>query len=221
MRRILFPQLTIPELRSLASFTERGLHPQPWEDLAKGDLSEEERRQVAYVSQGLRRFQPSLVNEATVFGRAILPLLLLAEAEGVQAMADVSLEARFGEVELAGSADAALGRAVAGELVAPFLVLVEAKRGVEGSHPVPQLYGEMLAAACLNAQESGRPSQTIYGCYTVADSWTFVQMLAESLDTPHPGIRVTSSPEISEKTEAVVIATILKSIVAEHRRTAG
>jgi hypothetical protein len=36
-------------------------------------------------------------------------------------------------------------------LVAPLLV-VEAKQGIEGTDPIPQLYGEMLAAAWLNWQ---------------------------------------------------------------------
>ncbi len=193
----------------------------PWEALAAGDLTAEELRMVDYVSAGLRHFQPSLVNERTVFARAIYPLLVLAEAEGVQALADVPLFARIGDTELAGLADGALGRPVAGELRAPFLIVVEAKRGIEGTSPVPQLYGEMLAAACANAGETGRPEQRMYGAFTVADNWTFVYMTAEALDTPSPVASVVSSWELGEKTEAATITRILKSIVAEHQRAAA
>lgn len=221
MRRLPFTQLTFDDLRGLARIDDRGLSAQPWEDLARAELTAEEQRVVDYVSHDLRRFQPSLVNERTVFARAIFPLLVLAEAEGVQALADVNLIARVGETELCGTADGALGRAVAGELRAPFLVVVEAKRGVEGTSPVPQLYGEMLAAAALNVQETGCASQALYGCYTVADNWTFVRMMAEALDTPQPNLSLITSPELNEKVEAATIARILKAIVAEHRRGRG
>jgi hypothetical protein len=221
MRRLLFPELTLDDLHGLARLDDRGLRHQPWEDLARSELTAEEDQTVARVSADLRRFQPSLVTEATVFARSIYPLLVLAEAEGVQALADVTITAHLGDVELAGTADGALGRPVAGELQAPFLVLVEAKRGVEGRSPVAQLYGELFAAALVNALATGRPSQMLYGCYTVADNWTFVQLRAEGLDTPHPSLSLVTSSELSEKTEAGTIARILKSIVAEHRRAAA
>lgn len=218
MQRLLFAQITLDDLAGIAKLDDRGLRAEPWQTLAQVDLSPEEQRIVDYVSADLRRFQPSLVNEVTVFARSIYPLLVLAEAEGVQALAAVPLTARIGDVELAGIADGAMGRAVAGELRAPFLVLVEAKRGVEGTIPVAQLYAELLAAACLNAQDTGRSSQLLYGCYTVADNWTFVEMRADGLDTPHPSLSIVSSWELNEKSEAGTIARILKSIVAEHRR---
>jgi hypothetical protein len=222
MRRLLFAQITLDDLQGIANLDDQGLRSEPWKTFARGELTAEEQRVVDYVSADLRRFQPSLVNEQTVFARSIFPLLVLAEAEGVQALADVPLDAHIGEVELVGTADGAIGRAVAGELRAPFLVLVEAKRGVEGKTPVAQLYAELLAAAIMNAQATGQPSQVLHGCYTVADNWTFVEMRAEGLDTPHPSASVVSSWELNEKVEAATIARILKSIVANRpRATSG
>jgi hypothetical protein len=216
MRRLPFTELSFEDLTGLVDLKDHGTRRQPWEDLARGDLTEAEQRQIDYVVAGLRRFKPSLVNEATVWGRAIFPLLLLAEAEGVEAQADVPLVARVGEVELAGSADGAIGTPVAEKLRAPFLIVVEAKRGIEGQSPVLQLYGEMLAGACLNAHENGQPTQRMYGCYTVADDWTFVRAEGEGLDTARPRLSIVSSWEIDEKAEAVTIVKILKSIVKEH-----
>jgi hypothetical protein len=221
MQRILCTDLTYADLHSLGKVVDHGVRRAPWDELSRGELTAEEQRQIDYVSADLRRFQPSLVNETTVFARAIFPLLVLAEVEGVQALADVPLKAHIGDVEIAGVADGALGRPFAGELLAPFMIMIEAKRGVEGTIPVLQLYGEMLAAACLNAIETGRPTQSIYGCYTVADDWTFVRMAVEGLDTPHPSLEIVSSYELGEKVEAVTIVKILKSIVAEHGRTAA
>ncbi len=222
MRRFQFVELSYDDLTSLVTLDDEGIRRQPWDDLAGGELTEAEQRLVDYVVLGLQRFKPSLVNEATVWGRAIFPLLCLAEVEGVEAQADVPLTARLGEVELVGSADGAFGTPfVNGGLRAPFLIVVEAKKGVEGSSPVMQLYGEILAAAWLNLQESGRPAQRLYGCYTVADTWTFVRAEVEGLDTDRPRITVVSSREMSEKAEAATIVKTLKSIVAEHRRGGG
>ena len=221
MRRLLFAQLTRDDFLRLIRFHDHGARQEPWDELAKGEVTEKEQAFIDYVLAGLQRISPTLVNEATVWGRAIFPLLWLAETEGVVAQADVPLVARIGDVELAGSADGAFGTPIAGELSAPFLIVVEAKRGVEGYNPVMQLYGELLAAACLNARETGEVSQRIYGCFTVAATWTFVRADIAGLDGERPSFTVVSSSELSEKLEAATIVRILKSIVAQRRRGAA
>lgn len=115
------------------------------------------------------------MNAVTVFARSIYPLLVLAETDGVQALADVPIQANLGDVDLCGTAHAALGRPVAGMLRTPFFLLTQAKRGVEGASPAPRLYAEMLAAALSNAREINLTTATLYGCYTIADNWTFVR----------------------------------------------
>ena len=218
MRRFLFTQLTHEDITSLVKLEEQRIRAEPWDELARGEITETEQRIIDHVLVGLRRITPSLVNEATVWSRAIYPLLSLAETEDVVAQADVQLTGRVGDAELVGSADGAFGTPIAGDVRAPFLIVVEAKRGVEGYNPVTQLYGEILAAACLNAKESGKPAQRLYGVYTVADNWTFVRADVEGLDTERPSMSIVSSRELSEKYEAATIVKILKSIVAEHRR---
>jgi hypothetical protein len=218
MRRLAFSDVKHDDLANLVKLDNRGIHREPWNELARGELVEAEQLIIDYVTAGLERFRPSLVNEATVWARAIFPLLTLAETEGVEAQADVPLTARIGEVELTGNADGALGAPSDGDLSAPFLIVVEAKRGVEGHNPVTQLYAEMLAAAYLNAHENGQNRQQIHGAYTIGASWTFVRADVEGLDTERPSFSVVSSPEFSEKFEAVTIAKILKSIVALRRQ---
>ncbi len=221
MRKLLFAQLSWDDIAGLVKLTEHGIRREPWEELAAGQLGESDLRIIERVTAGLRRVQPSLVNEATVWSRAIFPLLFLAETDRIVAQAEVPLSARLGDVELAGTADGAFGTPMSGELRAPFLIVVEAKRGVEGYNPVAQLYGELLAAACLNAKESGRPSQRLHGLYTVGDDWTFIRADIEGLDTAHPSMSIVSSWEIGEKLEAATIVKILKSIVAQHQASAG
>src|SRR5580700_3036376 len=144
MRRLPFSEITHDELVGLVRLDNRGIHREPWNELARGELTEAEQRIVDYVTAGLERFRPSVVNEATVWARAIFPLLTLAEDEGVEVQSDVPLNARLGDVELTGSADGAFGAPSDGDLIAPFLIVVEAKRGVEARSPVTQLYAEML-----------------------------------------------------------------------------
>jgi hypothetical protein len=220
MRRLTFSDIKHSDLVGIVKLEDRGIQVEPWRELGRGELVEAEQRIVDYVTAGLLRFRPSVVNEATVWARAIFPLLTLAEAEGVEAQADVSLTARIGDVELTGTADGALGAPSDGELAAPFLIVVEAKRGVEATNPVTQLYAQMLAAASLNARENGRSAQRIHGAYTVGASWTFVRADIDGLDSEQPTFSAVSSPELAEKLEAVTIAKILKSIVALRRRGA-
>jgi hypothetical protein len=217
MRKITFADLTYDDLAGLVKLKEHGIRRSPWVELAQGELTETEQRIIDHVTAGLRRVSSILVNEATVWSRAIYPLLSLAETERLVAQADVPLRARIGDVELAGSADGAFGTPISGRLRAPFLIVVEAKRGVEGGDPVTQLYGEMLAAAWLNAKKTGHPHQQLHGCYTVADIWTFVCADIEGLDGPEPSFSVYSSQEIDGQIEAATVVKILKSIVARHR----
>lgn len=216
MRRILFTQLTQDDLASIIKLEDQRIRAEPWDDLARGELSETEQRIIDHAIAGLGRITPSLVNEATVWARAIYPLLSLAETRDLVAQCDVPLTGHIGDIELSGNADGAFGTPVSGALVAPFLIVVEAKRGVESTNPVTQLQGEMLAAACLNARATGKPTQRIYGCFTVADAWTFVRAEVTGLDTERPSMVVVSSRELTEKYEAATIVKILKSIVVQH-----
>jgi hypothetical protein len=218
MRRIDCASVTLDELDAVVTIHDRGVQSAPWSELSLGELTPDEQHTVDRLAADLRRYQPSLVNEATVFARSVYPLLVLAEADGVQALAGVAMSAQVGDFELVGVADGALGRPYAGELRAPFLVVVEAKRGVEGVTPVAQLYAELLTAARLNAAETKQNTQRLYGCYTIADDWTFVEVTVNDLDLAKPTFTVTISPEYNEKVEAGTIARILKSIVAARRR---
>ncbi len=62
-------------------------------------------------------------------------MLMLAESERVQAFAQVPLDARFARFELTGLIDGALASSLSGGAEAPFLVVVEAKRGLEATSP--------------------------------------------------------------------------------------
>lgn len=123
----------------------------------------------------------------------------LAERDQIRALSEVSLSAMLPRGELRGEVDGALA-GVDFEAVAtpPYLLIVEAKRGVEGRSPVAQLLGGMLCAAWRNHQQRPQQEHRLYGAYTVADVWTFVQATVSE-----------------ETTEAAVVVLMLKSMVAE------
>jgi len=128
----------------------------------------------------------------------------------------VSLKARYPTFEVEGIADGALGRSFGGRLQCPYLVVVETKRGIEGQNPIGQLYGQLLAAARLNWQRNQGDPQEMFGCYAIADSWTFIRAEVAGLDTKRPGLRVESSREYMEKVDAETILKLLKTIVTRE-----
>ena len=75
-----------------------------------------------------------------------------------------------------------------------------------------QLIGAMLCAAKAGDAD-GHPKGETFGCYTIADVWTFVRGTLD-WSQPRPVMSLLSSREYAEKTEAVTILAILASIVA-------
>ncbi len=215
MRRIVLSQATLDDLRSVADLDDRGLHEAPWEAWSTEALTADEEGAVREVVRRLRRTDATLVNEATVWARVVYPLLVLAERDGVQAWSQVPLATTLADAELIGVVDGAFGRPVAGVLEAPWLLVVEAKRGVDATSPRVQLYGELLVSAALNHRRSPRAVHTLDGCTTVADTFTFVRAEVGALDTPRPTLRVWSSREYTAKAEAEAILAVLKRVVAE------
>ncbi len=61
------------------------------------------------------------MNEATIWARAIYPLLMLAESGNVQAWSQVSLSATYPHFELDGIVDGILGKCASGKISRPYL----------------------------------------------------------------------------------------------------
>jgi hypothetical protein len=181
-------------------------------------LTEYERRRVLEVSAYLLDRDTTLMNEATVWGKAIFPLLTLAEDGNVEIWAEVMLRAQYARFTLEGVVDGVLGRSVIGRVEAPYLVVVEAKKGVEAQSPVYRLYGQLLAAAHLNWEMDGKEVQEVFGCYTIGDVWKFVRAEVSEITSDRPMLRTEYSREYVEKLEAEMILKLLKGIVQRHSK---
>lgn len=208
-------QLTEDALNTLVTLYERPDISDKW-DKMKLVLNTEEIGLLNYVKSLLQKRQLILMNEATLWARAIYPLLVLAEQGHIQAWAGVPLIARYPAFELEGEADGALALSIAGKMREPYLVVHETKRGIHAPNPQYQLYGEMLAAAWLNWKGNSKPEQEIFGCYTVADTWTFVYGIVNEIETKKPVLTVELSKAYNGVLEAERIVQILKSIVAKY-----
>lgn len=215
MKSYAFDKLTTATLAESAVIRHEPGQPAVWEELARRDLDERGRAELGFIVDRLLYYKTQRVNEATIWARAIYPLLAMAERGDIRAWSRVSLAATFDDVEIHGEADGALAASIDEEMGLPYLVVVEAKRGVGATDPVAQLLGAMLCAGRLNEQ-AGHPAREIYGCYTVGDVWAF---LRGELDwsTAKPSMTVLSSREYTEKTEAITLLAILESIVAKIR----
>src|SRR5262245_19033051 len=209
-----FSRLTPGFLNSMVTLREKGVTPALWET-TDVSLTEHERRQVEAIITSLAHKSIVLMNEATIWSRAIYPLLVLAEQGELEAWAQLPLKAEYPGFDLEGIADGAMGYNISGPSKSFCLIVVEVKREPEEHDPLPQLYGAMLAAARLNWAQDNRVPQEIYGCYTIADNWIFAHGLAEDIEDLRPTMTVALSRAYSEKLEAETILRILKSITSK------
>lgn len=212
MERLKLSNLNLNDFKRYVALTEKPGIQYDWLRVDNIELSERENRYVADLQNGLQRVQVHLFNEATLWSRAIYPLLQLAEQDNIQIWAEVGLSAKYAMFELEGIADGVMGPSFAGRIQCPYFVMVETKRGVESTNPVFQLYGQLLAA-WLNDQLKEQEVQEIFGCFTIADSWTFVRGEVSAIASDRPTLTVEFSPEYAEKFDAPKILRILKQII--------
>jgi hypothetical protein len=215
MQTFKFSELTSTSLKSIVRLHEKGFVPEIWEQMMV-ELTERERQHVANITSSLLNHPIVLMNEATIWGRAIYPLLVLSEQGRLEAWAQVPLRAQYPCFNLEGIADGVVGRNISGVTESYYLIVIEAKRGLEALDPRVQLYGAMLAAAKLNWEGNSEIPQEIFGCYTIADSWTFVHGLVSDFEKDSPAITVASSREYAERSEAETILRILKSVTGKY-----
>jgi hypothetical protein len=213
--KLTFSTVTLARLRQVVNLHERDAS-DLWLASADIELGDREKLQLEIIQSYLIHEKLHLLNEATLWARAIYPLLLIAEQTGIRAWSEVPLSATYSQFELDGIADGVMGYSVAGRLETPYLVVVETKRGIEDQNPIFQLYAQLLAAARLNWEGDGVPVQEVFGCYTIADSWTFVRAEVSEIESDRPTLKVESSQEYSEKSDATTILKVLKSIVAKR-----
>jgi hypothetical protein len=222
MTKLALVSVTLDDLARLALLESRGTTPQLWEGAV--ELPDEGTLvQLRYLASKLAAAHPILLNEITLWARAIYPLLELAETSKVRAWGGVALSAKdpYSDTELAGIVDGVLAPeegVLAGTPGQPFLLVIETKRGVDATDPRPQLFAAMLAVLWARIGRSAAGSEgpvEVFGCFTVSDTWTFVH--AEATPRPegsHPrlGVTLSWSREYTERVEADAILRVLRWI---------
>jgi hypothetical protein len=108
---------------------------------------------------------------------------------------------------------------------------MEAKRGMDATDPRPALLGALVAVLWTNIARAGEapamtmggdPPRTLeaFGCFTVADVWTFVRAEAVvrlAASAPRLGVTLSWSREHTESFEAEAIWRVLRWIVGRAR----
>ena len=215
MHTYTFSQLSEETIKALVTLNEKYIAPEAWEKMQIA-LTTEEGRRLEDIKSTLYRRHLVVMNETTLWARAIYPILVLAEQGHIQAWSSVPLKATYPTFALEGEADGALAPAIGGRIQPPYLIVNEAKRGIHAPDPQFQLYGEMLAAAWLNWERALNPEQEIFGCYTVNDSWVFVRGIVSDIETDKPTFTLEFSPVYNGIWDAEQIVQLLKFIVAKH-----
>ncbi len=210
-----FSRLTPGFLNSMVTVREMGVTPALW-DTTDVSLSEYERPRVEDIIASLAHKSILLMNDATIWSRAIYPLLVLAERGGLETWAQLPLMAEYPRFVLEGIADGAVGYNLSGPTNSLCLIMVQVKREPQIQDPLTKLYGAMLAAARMNWAQDNRVPQEIYGCYTVADNWIFAHGLVADFEALQPTMAVALSRAYSETAEVETILRILKSITIKY-----
>ncbi|MFM6024423.1 MAG: hypothetical protein ACKPER_16100 [Dolichospermum sp.] len=216
MEKITLSKISKADLKRIVYLQEQGINNYDWLNIEAVVLTEKEQQQINYLQSHLLNYDTHLMNEATIWARGIYPFLLLAEQGKIQAWSEVPLQAKYAQFELEGIADGILGKCLSGFPEIPYLVVVEAKKGLENQNPLYQLYGQLLTAAHLNWEEDQKDIQEIYGCYTIADIWKFIRAEIEGIESDKPTIRLQFSREYSSKIEGEIILKLLKKIVSKY-----
>ena len=89
-----FSRLTPGFLNSMVTLREKGITPALW-DTTDVSLTEHERQRVEAIISSLAHKSIVLMNEATIWSRAIYPLLVLAEQGEIEAWAQLPLKAEY------------------------------------------------------------------------------------------------------------------------------
>ena len=220
-----FSQLTEEAIHAFVSLHESEGTLEEWQKM-QIPLTEDEHRRLEDIRATLRHHQLLAMNEATLWSRAIYPLLVLAEQGHVRAWSGVSLKAAYPTFALEGEVDGALAPSIGWRIRPPYLIVHEAKRGLNAPDPLYQLYGEMLAAARINQEgRAGKPErqsidvtdeQEIFGCYTVNETWVFVRGIVGDMESDKPTFAVEFAPTYSCISDAEQIVQLLKFIVAKQ-----
>jgi hypothetical protein len=218
MEKLILSTLSLPILKPWVNLNEYGIADYDWLNVETISLSEAEQQELQRLRLRLLNHRTLLMNEATIWARGIYPLLLLAEQGNIEAWAGVAMRAIYPQFEIEGIADGVLGKCVSGFIETPYLVVIEAKRGLEAQNPVYQLYGQLLVAAHLNWENNPKEPQEIFGCYTIADSWSFIRAEVNGMSADRPTMRIEFSRQYAEQYDAETIAKILKGIVSKYVR---
>lgn len=216
MQKFKISSLSLVDIESIVTIAEVSGESFTWEDISQIELTEAEHYDVNLLQKRLQNTQVHLFNEATIWARAIYPLLLLAERENIQVWAEVALRGQYPQFEMEGIADGVIGRSIVGRITTPYLVMIATKRGVEAQNPIFQLYGELLAAAWMNWKQNNAAVQQIFGCYTITDSWTFLRAEVSQIDSDRPLLSIECSREYNERLETATILKLLKQIVGRQ-----
>lgn len=210
-----FSQLSEETLKTLVTLEWKYVLAEEWDNMQIA-LTDDECRRLEALKSTLRGRHLYAMNESTLWARAIYPMLVLAEHGHVQAWSGVPLKAAYAAFGLEGEADGALAPSLGGRIQPPYLIVHEAKRGLNAPDPLYQLVGEMLAAAWINWKQNSNSEQEIFGCYTVNDTWAFVHGVISDIDTEKPTFTLDFSPDYNGISDAEHIVQLLKFIVAKQ-----
>lgn len=202
------------QLRSVIELQEGRIGNYPWNQVDSIAVSTEEKQQLEVIESRLRNTFIDLMNASTILSRAIYPLLVLAERDDIEAWTRIELLAQYpNKFNIRAMVDGGLAKTVAGRVIPPYFLVVKVEQVTESSNRLLKVYVQMLTAACLNWNHDKNPIQTVFGCYTIGDTWKFLRAEVEGIEQERPIMRIEYSRDYLQRMESETICKILKGIV--------
>jgi hypothetical protein len=91
MQKFKTSSLSLADIEQIVTLNEASGNNFEWEDISRIELTNAEQYDVNLLQKRLQNTQVHLFNEATIWARAIYPLLLMAEQSNIQVWAEVAL----------------------------------------------------------------------------------------------------------------------------------
>ncbi len=108
MQKFNFSDISLKDLKSIVELRQKGIADYRWTAEENIAVTEDEKFQLRYITAHTKRYPAHVMNEATLWARAIYPLLQLAERGEILATSEVTLAAQYSTFEVHGIIDGIL-----------------------------------------------------------------------------------------------------------------
>jgi hypothetical protein len=119
MTQLTLSKISIADIKRAVQLKESGIRDYDWTQVEDIVLTPREQERLDELEATLDADPVHLLNESTIWSRAIYPLLQLSEQDDIRVLAGVPIQATYPKFSIEGIADGVIGRSVTGRIEYP------------------------------------------------------------------------------------------------------